>query len=34
MFKKNINIQADNSVFRVGIPLIKNLERYSDKIHT
>ena len=33
MFRKNINIQADNSVFRVEIPLIKNLEKYSDKFH-
>lgn len=31
MFRKNINIQADNTVFRVGIPLIKNLDKYSDK---
>jgi sensor histidine kinase YesM len=33
MFRKNINIQADNSIFRVEIPLIKNLEKYSDKFH-
>jgi LytS/YehU family sensor histidine kinase len=33
MFRKNINIQADNAVFRVEIPLIKNLEKYSDKFH-
>jgi len=33
MFRKNINIQADNSFFRVEIPLIKNLEKYNDKFH-
>ena len=33
MFRKNINIQADNAIFRVEIPLIKNLENYSDKFH-
>jgi LytS/YehU family sensor histidine kinase len=33
MFRKNINIQADNSIFRVKIPLIKNLDNYSDKFH-
>ncbi len=33
MFRKNIDIQADNSVFRVEIPLIKNLEKYSDKFN-
>lgn len=33
MFRKNINIQAENSVFRVEIPLIKNLEKYNDKFH-
>ncbi len=32
MFRKNINIQADDSVFRVEIPLIKTLDKYSDKL--
>ncbi len=31
MFRKNISIQANDAVFRVEIPLIKNLEKYSDK---
>lgn len=32
MFRENINMQTDDSLFRVEIPLIKNLEKYSDKI--
>lgn len=33
MFRKDINIQADGSVFRVEIPLIKNLDKNSDKFN-
>ncbi len=31
MFRKSINIEANDFVFRVGIPLIKNMDKYSDK---
>ncbi len=31
MFRKNISIEANDSVFRVGVPLIKNPDKYSDK---
>ena len=31
MFRENIKIQADDAVFRVEIPLIKNLDKYNDK---
>lgn len=35
MFQDNINIQADESRFRVEIPLIKNVDKYSDNfIHS
>ena len=34
MFRKNISIQADDAVFRVEIPLIENLDKYSDKFIT
>ncbi len=34
MFRKNISIQADESFFRVEIPLIKNLDKYSEKFIT
>src|SRR5690554_5962046 len=30
MFQENINIQADESRYRVEIPLIKNVDKYSD----
>lgn len=32
MFRENIKIQADDEVFKVEIPLIKNLDKYSDKL--
>ena len=32
MFQDNINIQADESRFRVEIPLIKNVDKYSDNL--
>ncbi|WP_313381849.1 histidine kinase [Proteiniphilum saccharofermentans] len=31
MFRKNISIEANDSIFRVEIPLIKNMDKYSDK---
>lgn len=31
MFRENIKIQADDEVFKVEIPLIKNLDKYNDK---
>lgn len=34
MCKKNIHIQADDTVFRVEIPLIKNLDKSIDKFIT
>ena len=32
MFQENINIQADESRYRVEIPLIKNMDKYSDNL--
>lgn len=32
MCKKNIHIEADDAVFRVEIPLIKNLDNYNAKL--
>ena len=34
MFRKNISIHADDTVFRVEIPLIKNLDKYNDKFNS
>lgn len=31
MFRRNVKIQADDAVFRVEIPLIKNLDKDSDR---
>lgn len=31
MFRKNISIEANDSIFRVEIPLIKKSDKYSDK---
>lgn len=32
MFQENINIQANESRYRVEIPLIKNMDKYSDDL--